>query len=65
MTLRTDHKWPERTPIRFETDPDQYDMGARIVAAARAAMAMHLTETAMRSADEAALRALATREARQ
>lgn len=73
MTLRTEQSVtefqnatasrtvPVRSPIAFEA---QSTLGDRIIAAARAAAAMHLTGAALISADEAAILALDSRESR-
>jgi len=52
---------PVRSPIAFESHAS---LGDRIIAAARAAAAMHLTGAALISADEAAILALDSRESR-
>lgn len=71
MTLRTEQSIPDSTPARagrsaaprhpiaFDSRPS---LGERIVAAARVASAMHLTGAALIAADEAAIRALESRE---
>lgn len=54
---------PARYPIRFEMRDNRPSLGERIIAAARVAAAMHLTEAVLISADEAAILALESTEA--
>ena len=49
--------------IRFQTSDNRPSLGERIIAAARVAAAMHLTEAVLISADEAAILALESTEA--